>query len=62
MPIVFGSECTDLHAGLFTQEVVDGLQVSYVLDGDRMVAHISPRRSINGTSRLRIFTKDRSRI
>lgn len=41
MPIVFGSECTELHAGLFTQEIVDGLRVSYVIDGDRMVAHIS---------------------
>ncbi|HQY89532.1 MAG TPA: hypothetical protein PK402_12840, partial [Tepidisphaeraceae bacterium] len=40
MPIVIGTDSTELHGGLVNQEVVDGLKVSYVLDGDRMVAHI----------------------
>jgi uncharacterized protein YtpQ (UPF0354 family) len=40
MPIVVSSEKPTTHPGIFVQSLVDGLNVSYVIDSEKTIAHI----------------------
>ncbi|MFT3786204.1 MAG: DUF1444 family protein [Tepidisphaeraceae bacterium] len=40
MPIVVSSDRPTVHPGVLTQPVCEGLNVSYVIDGDKTIAHI----------------------
>jgi hypothetical protein len=40
MPIVVNADRPALHAGILTQPIVEGLNISYVIDGDKTIAHI----------------------
>jgi uncharacterized protein YtpQ (UPF0354 family) len=40
MPIVVSADKPTVHQGILTQPVVEGLNVSYVIDGDKTIAHI----------------------